>query len=328
MPFYCPFELGKDRPTAASRFESNRIAVKGMNKVNRNRTTRNLAAILSVIAFLSALPVYAQQTVRIWPGLAPGTGHEKDNEKMVNHRIYNVYQPDLTVYLPKKRNANRPAVIVCPGGGYTHLAIELEGTDVARWLNRNGVAAFILKYRLKPDQAFEDAKRAISYVRANAKKYHINPSMLGIAGFSAGGQVAAEVVTHYKKARKRDLVEGASCKPDFVILGYPALDWLHPNADKIYTESRDKKGIFIPYYHLVNKNTPPTFIVHAADDKTVPVEQSIQFFTALRKAGVPCELHIFQEGGHGFGLGTGRGEVSKWPGLCVDWMRTQSVLSE
>ena len=246
---------------------------------------------------------------------------------MVDNRIYDVYQPDLTVYLPKRPDPDRPAVVVCPGGGYTHLAIQLEGTSVARWLNRNGIAAFVLKYRLKPEQAFEDAKRALSYVRADAKKYHINPNMLGIAGFSAGGQVAAEVATHYKDIRKRDLVDGASCKPDFMILGYPALDWLHPNADKAYAKSPNKKGIFIPYYHLVNKNTPPTFIVHAANDGTVPVEQSIQFFTALHKAGVPCELHIFQVGSHGFGLGTGRGEVDKWPGLCVDWMRTEGILS-
>lgn len=279
-----------------------------------------------MMILLGAVPLYAQQAVRIWPGLAPGTGHEKDREKMVNNRIYNVYQPDLTVYLPKKPNASRAAVVVCPGGGYTHLAIELEGTDVARWLNRNGIAAFVLKYRLKPEQAFEDAKRAMSYVRANAKKYRVNPGMLGIAGFSAGGQVAAEVATHYENPRKRDLVGGASCRPDFMILGYPALDWLHPNADKVYEKSRGKKGVFVPFYHLVNKNSPPTFIVHAADDRTVPVEQSVQFFSALLKTGVACELHIFQKGGHGFGLGTGRGEVDKWPGLCVDWMRTERIL--
>ncbi len=284
------------------------------------------APIIAIFVFFVSVPSHAQQTVNIWPGLAPGTGHEKNNEKIVNHRIYNVYQPDLTIFLPKKPNANRPAVVICPDGGYTHLAIGIEGTDVARWLNRNGVAAFVLKYRLKPEQAFEDAKRAMSYVRANAKKYGINPDMLGIAGFSAGGQVAAEVATHYDLNRKRDIVDGVSCKPDFMILGYPALDWLHPNADSVYAASPDKKDVFVPYYHLVNRHTPPTFIVHAADDRTVPVEQSVQFFTALLNAGVKCELHIFQKGSHGFGLGKGRGEVDKWPGLCVDWMRTEGIL--
>lgn len=279
------------------------------------------------IMLVASSSLYAQETVAIWPGLAPGTGHEKDTEKMVNNRIYNVYQPDLTVYLPKRPNINHPGVVVCPGGGYSHLAVRLEGTDVARWLNTNGIAAFVLKYRLKPEEAFEDAKRALSYVRANAKKYHINPGALGIAGFSAGGQVAAEVATHYKMVRKRDLVDNASCKPDFMILGYPALDWLHPNADSVYRASRDKKDVFVPYYHLVNKKTPPTFIVHAADDRTVPVEQSVQFFTALLNAGVSCELHIFQKGSHGFGLGTGRGEVDEWPRLCAEWMKTEGILA-
>ncbi|MCL5021106.1 MAG: alpha/beta hydrolase [Bacteroidetes bacterium] len=276
-------------------------------------------------ALFAAVPSFAQQTINIWPGLAPGTGDEKNKERIVNERIYDVYQPDMEVFLPKRIDANRPAVVICPGGGYNHLAIELEGTSVAKWLNENGIAAFVLKYRLKPDQAFEDAKRALSLLRSGAKKYGINPNLLGIAGFSAGGQVAAEVATHYKDAPSRVLVDGVSCKPDFVIFGYPALDWLHPDADEEYARLGSKAS-FVPYYHLVDKDTPPTFIVHAADDKTVPVIQSIQFFTALEKAGVPCELHVFEKGGHGFGLGDGRGAVDKWPGLCIEWMRTEGIL--
>lgn len=282
--------------------------------------------LTGMLALLVANLSYAQTTVKIWPGLAPGTGHEQNHEKVINHRIYDVYQPDLSVYLPKKRAANRPAAVVCPGGGFTHLAVGIEGKKVAEWLNRNGVAAFVLKYRLKPAQAYEDAKRAMSYVRAHAKEYDINPAMLGIVGFSAGGQVAAEVATHYTNVRPRDIVDGASCKPDFMILGYPALDWLHPDADKVYEEAENKKGVFVPYYRLVGKNTAPTFIVCAENDRTVPIIQSIQFFTALHKAGVESELHIFQKGGHGFGLGTDRGEVDQWPALCVTWMRTEGIL--
>ncbi len=284
-----------------------------------------IGPIAGLLALLSAAPSFAQQTIRIWPGLAPGTGNEKNEEKIVNERIYDVYQPDLEVFIPKKADPNRPAVIVCPGGGYNHLAIELEGTSVAKWLNENGVAAFVLKYRLKPEQAFEDAKRALSLVRSDAKKYDISSNMIGIAGFSAGGQVAAEVATHYKNAAARDLVDCVSCKPDFMILGYPALDWLHPDADEEYARLGSKAS-FIPYFHLVDKDTPPTFIVHAADDRTVPVVQSIRFFTALHDAGVPCELHVFEKGGHGFGLGTGRGAVEKWPGLCIDWLKTEGIL--
>ncbi len=291
----------------------------------RRNQMRQTAILIGMIVLFGAGTSFAQRSINIWPGLAPGTGNEKNKEKIVNERIYDVYQPDLEVFLPKRIDANRPAVIICPGGGYNHLAIELEGTSVAKWLNENGVAAFVLKYRLKPEQAFEDAKRALSLIRSQSKKYGINSKMLGIAGFSAGGQVAAEVATHYKDAPARDLVDGASCKPDFMILGYPALDWLHPDADEEYARLGSKAS-FIPYYNLVDKDTPPTFIVHAADDRTVPVIQSIQFFTALEKAGVPCELHVFEKGGHGFGLGSGRGAVDKWPGLCIDWMRTEGIL--
>ena len=284
--------------------------------------------LFAAFSFFLSAPLCAQQTVNIWPGLAPGTGNQKDEEKIVNNRIYNVYQPNLAVYLPAKPDSNRPAAIICPGGGYTHLAIELEGTEVARWLNDNGVTAFVLKYRLNPDQALEDASRAMSFVRANAAVYNVNPNMIGIVGFSAGGQVAAGLATHYEKEVLSDRIDTVSCKPDFMVLGYPALDWLHPNADEEYTQSGGKKGAFVPLYRLVSKDTPPTFIVHAADDKTVPVEQSLQFFTALQKAGVECELHVFEKGGHGFGLGAGRGAVGIWPGLCTEWMKTEGILAK
>ncbi|HQT90511.1 MAG TPA: alpha/beta hydrolase [Candidatus Kryptobacter bacterium] len=289
---------------------------------------KHFKLLFAGFAFFLSLPLCAQQTANIWPGLAPGTGNEKDQEKAVNNRIYNVYQPNLTVYLPSKPNGNRPAVVICPGGGYMYLAIELEGTEVARWLNEDGVAAFVLKYRLDSGEALEDAKRAMSFVRANAAEYDVNPGMIGIAGFSAGGQVAAGLATHHQRTVINDRVDSVSCKPDFMILGYPALDWLHPNADEEYAQSGGKNGVFVPFYRLVDKDAPPTFIVHAANDKTVPVGQSLQFFTALEEAGVPCELHVYEEGGHGFGLGTGRGAVDSWPGLCVEWMKTEGILAK
>jgi acetyl esterase/lipase len=289
---------------------------------------KHFERLLAGFVFSLSLPLYAQQTVTIWPGLAPGTGSQRDQEKVVNNRIYNVYQPNLTVYLPAKPDSNHPAAVVCPGGGYGHLAIELEGTDVARWLNENGVAAFVLKYRLTPDRALEDAGRAMSFVRANAAEYNVNPDMIGIIGFSAGGQVAAGLATLYKRAVMNDRIDSVSFNPDFMVLGYPALDWLHPDADEEYAQSGGKMGVFVPFYRLVSKDTPPTFIVHAADDKTVPVKQSLQFFTALQKAGVQCELHVFEKGGHGFGLGKGRGAVDSWPGLCVEWMKTEGILAK
>jgi acetyl esterase/lipase len=284
--------------------------------------------LLIASALFISSPVYAQVTVSIWPGLAPGTENKKDEEKVVNDRIYNVYQPALEIYLPAKPDVNRPAVVICPGGGYSHLAIKLEGTEVAKWLNENGVAAFVLKYRLNADQALEDAGRAMSFVRANAAEYNVNPDMIGIVGFSAGGQVAAGLATRYGRRVMNDRIDSVSFKPDFMVLGYPALDWLHPEADEEFEKPGGKEGGFVPFFRLVNKDTPPTFIVHAADDKTVPVRQSIQFFTALHDAGVQCEIHIFEKGSHGFGLGTGRGEVGEWPGLCIGWMKTEGILAK
>ncbi len=287
---------------------------------------KGFKSLFAALVFFLSVPLFAQHTVNIWPSLAPGTANEKDDETVVDNRIYKVYQPNLTAYIPSKQNDNRPAVIVCPGGGYDHLAITKEGTRVAKWLNENGIAAFVLKYRLNPGQALEDAKRALSFVRANSRRYTINPEKIGILGFSAGGQVAAGVATHYERTTMKDDIDSVSCKPDFMILIYPALDWLHPNADEEFEKAGGRNGVFIPFYHLVNKDTPPTFIVHAADDKTVPVHQSMQFFAALEKAGVACELHIFQKGGHGFGLGTG--EAGSWPGLCIGWMKTDRILAK
>lgn len=136
--------------------------------------------VFAALVFFLSVPLFAQQTVNIWPGLAPGTANEKNEEKVVNNRIYEVYQPNLTAYIPSKWNHNRPAVVVCPGGGYGHLAITKEGTRVAKWLNGNGVAAFVLKYRLNPEQALEDGRRALSLLRADANKYKVNPHMTGI----------------------------------------------------------------------------------------------------------------------------------------------------
>ena len=274
-------------------------------------------------------PIFAQQsTIRIWNGLAPGTENQKDEEKIVGGRIFNVYQPDLTVFLPKNRSENYPAILVLPGGGYGHLAFDIEGKKPAEWLNANGVAAFVLKYRLNPDEALQDARRAVSLVRARAKEFGINPGEVGVLGFSAGGQVAANLATHYTRNSAADFIDSTSCRPDFMVLVYPALNWLHQSLDNASRISNAESNPFVPFYKLVDGNTPPAFIVHASDDKTVSVKESIDFYTALKTAGVPCELHIFEKGGHGFGLGDDRGPVEDWGNLCVDWMKVNKILTK
>ncbi len=281
-----------------------------------------LFTVSCTILFLPAFPLYCQQVLRIWPGLAPGTLGTKDNERIIDNRIHDVYQPDLTVFLPGKKVEKSPAVLIIPGGGFRYVCFRKEGTLVAKWLNKNGIAAFVLKYRLNLRDALMDAERSMEVIRGKAERYRIDLDKVGVMGFSAGGQVAADLET--RNVRESD-------RPDFAMLVYPALNWEHPDADTI-TAASYKTDIadhsFVPFYLLVNRRTAPTFIVNGADDRTVNVRESIQFFKALHDAGVPFELHVFQKGGHGFGLGTDRGEVSSWPRLCIEWMQIEGFIGK
>ena len=261
-----------------------------------------------IITFFIVLPVLAQnKQIKIYPGLAPGTEALQDSEKVVNERVYNVYQPNLTIFLPAKPNSKRPGIIVMPGGGYTHLAINIEGYQIAKWLNENGIAAFVLKYRLNPVYALQDAKRALSFIRDNATKFQINPNDLGVMGFSAGGNLALNLSTHFSKNHFTDHIDSVNCKPDFMVLGYP------------WTQD---------LYKDVTKETPHAFIFQANDDKTVPVEQNIDLFEALHKNNVPVEIHIFEKGGHGFGLGKDKGPIEDWTKRCLDWMIIEGIISK
>ena len=207
-------------------------------------------------------------------------------------------------------------VVVCPGGGYTHLSMEKEGSDVAKWLNSLGISAFVLKYRLGANgyqhpAPMEDGQRAIRLVRANAEKWHVDPNRIGMMGFSAGGHLTSTVGTHFDSGHPddADLVERASCRPDFLVLIYPVISMTIPQ-----THSGSKKALLgaNPDPELVKNlsnelqvttETPPTFLVATNADTTVPAENSVQFYLALRKAKVPAELHIWEEGKHGFRIG-------------------------
>jgi acetyl esterase/lipase len=272
--------------------------------------------------------------VTLWPKGAPGmnttTGPEADTSTATSEmvagepvvRLGNVSVPTLTVYEPKETR-NDAAMVVFPGGGYKILAMDVEGTEVCDWLTARGVTCFLLKYRVpdtgpypKSDEALQDAQRAVGLVRARAAEWKLNPTKIGVLGFSAGGHLAAAVSTHYAKRlyRRVDAADDVSCRPDFAVVAYPGYLAL---ADKGFAYTPD-----VP----VTKETPPTFLVQAEDDP-VHVENAVDYFLALKSVGVPTELHVYAEGGHGYGLRRTKLPVTGWPDLVDAWMKTIGVTS-
>jgi acetyl esterase/lipase len=264
----------------------------------------------------------AEKSIALWPAGAPGAiGNEPDDI------------PTLTPYLPPKGKANGAAIIVCPGGGYSRLA-DHEGRPVAEWLNTIGITAFVLKYRHGPryhhPAPFRDAQRAIRMLRASASAWQIDPKRIGILGFSAGGHLASTVGTHFGPGQRDDAdpIERVSSRPDVMILIYPVITMgplTHSGSKRqLLGENPSDELITLLSNELqVTKDTPPTFLVHTANDAGVPVENSLRFADALRKAGVPFELHIYERGRHGFGLGGNDPILSTWPRRCADWLRLQ-----
>lgn len=262
------------------------------------------------------------KTMLLWPDGAPGAQGSAD-----------VDQPTLTVYLPSGVNATKTGVVVAPGGGYQHLAIEKEGTAVAQWLNAQGVAAFVLKYRLGPTYhnpiELGDAQRAIRMVRAHAAEYGVAEDHIGMCGFSAGGHLTATAGTHFDAGNPSatDPIDRQGSRPDFLILGYPVITLEAPYAhtgSRKYLLGDDPDPALVQSLSAelqVTKETPPTFLFSTTDDKTVPVMNSVMFYSALVKAGVPAEMHLFQHGAHGAGLAAANPELSVWPDLLIKWMR-------
>jgi len=253
--------------------------------------------------------------------------------------ISNVNSPEIYVYLPSEKLATGQAVIICPGGGYFGLAFDLEGTDVAKYLNSIGISAIVLKYRVCPAtltnyepyiMPLQDAQRAMRLVRFNSNNWHINPRKIGIMGFSAGGHLASTLGTHfdYGKAQSSDPVEKLSCRPDFMVLIYPVITFLdsiahlgskanllglNPSKDLVENFSNELQ---------VKADTPPTFLVHADNDSVVFVENTLRMYAALRKKHISAELHILSEGGHGFGLATGFLHLHEWTNNLRLWLAT------
>jgi acetyl esterase/lipase len=268
----------------------------------------------------------------LWPGGAPGAKGDEDGDK-----------PSLTIYLPPEEKATGASVVICPGGGYGHLAVDHEGHQIARWLNSLGVAGFILKYRHRNSGAgyghpvpLQDAQRAVRMVRARAAQWGVDPSRIGILGFSAGGHLASTAGTHFDGGDPdaKDPVERVSCRPDFMVLVYPVISlaesYAHAGSRRnLLGDNPDRELV----EHLSNEKqvtarTPPTFLIHTNEDRGVPAENSIYFCLALRKAGVPVEMHIYEKGPHGFGLGSQLAGTSSWPARCSDWMGGRGLLAK
>ena len=285
---------------------------------------------LALFLFLFAALACAQEpaTVPLWSNGAPGALGNEDSD-----------QPSLTIFLPVKNQANGTGVIVCPGGSYTALASNHEGRQVANWLNSLGIAAFVLKYRLGPRYhhpiELGDAQRAIRLVRSQATEYGIAPDRLGVMGFSAGGHLAATMGTHFDNgnATDPDPIQRAGSRPDFLVLGYPVISFTTPythqgSLHNLLGDNPDPKLMQNLSNELqVTAQTPPTFLFHTTEDKTVPVENSVLFYLALRKAGVAAEMHIFERGPHGVGLALRDPALAMWPQLLANWFRMRGLLA-
>jgi len=271
------------------------------------------------------------QVIPLWTGEAPGAQGTEDRDI-----------PTITVYwprtLPRAGGPGMTAIIVCPGGGYTNLASNHEGRQVANYLNSLGIAAFVLKYRLGPRYhhpvEIGDAQRAIRMIRAKAADWRIAPDRVGIMGFSAGGHLASSVSTHFDRGKPDapDAIDRAGSRPDFAVLGYPVISlvatWTHQGSKKnLLGDSPDPElAKNLSGELAVTAQTPPTFIFQTNADTTVPAENSVYYYLALRKAGVPAEMHIFQRGPHGVGLGGDDFSLAPWPTLLANWLRVNSFL--
>ena len=245
--------------------------------------------------------------------------------------------PSMTVYLPRNTPIGMTAVVILPGGAYRNLAMNHEGRQVANYLNAAGMAAFVVKYRLGPRYhhpvEMGDAQRAIRMVRSHAGEWHIDPARIGVMGFSAGGHLAATVSTHFDSGESAatDPVDRAASRPDFAVLAYPVISltepWTHQGSKtNLLGESAPADlARSLSADLAVTQQTPPTFLFQTDADATVPAENAVHYYLALRKVGVPAEIHIFEKGPHGLGLALDDPAIGQWPELLLNWLRIHGL---
>ena len=296
---------------------------------------RQFFSVTLALSFTAAvIAADGPKPIALWPGLAPGEkgdiGEEKDTSKPGEGlvagqpliRLGNVSKPTIAVYRPSADKDTGTAVLVCPGGGYQILALDLEGSEVCEWLNSIGVTGVLLKYRVpkragleKHTAALQDAQRALGLVRQRAKDFGIDPQRIGVLGFSAGGHLSAALSNNHSERTypRVDDADHMSCRPDFTVLIYPGYLAVKEDNDKLPPELK------------ISTNTPPTFIAMSQDDP-VRVENALTYAQALQQAKVPMELHIYPTGGHGYGLRRTKADVTTWPQRKADWMKSRGLL--
>jgi acetyl esterase/lipase len=281
-----------------------------------------------------AITTIAQRVIPLYPRSVPNSTNapEEETANTNQSKFYKVSNPKLYIYLPAKELANKTAVIICAGGGYGELNIKREGYDVAEAFNKVGVAAFVLKYRLPNDKLIadktigplQDAQQAIKTVRDSAARWNIDANRIGLMGFSAGGHLASTAGTNFDKALIDNSTQ-TSVRPDFMILVYPVISFNDSighlgSRNNLLGKAPSKEAIRMFSNELqVNKQTPPTFLTHATDDRVVVVNNSIRFYEALLRNGVAVELHVYAKGGHGYGATP---TFDEWFGRCLHWMRS------
>lgn len=301
------------------------------------KKTARILTVLSLLALSS--PSMAQtEIINLWPeGKIPNFKTSDIEEKSVTDaqgilRISGVTVPTIAAYIAPKEKATGAAVMICPGGGYGILAASHEGSDFAKWFNERGISAFVLKYRLPNEKAMAhqhevplmDAMQGMKLIRQNAAKWGVDVNKVGVMGFSAGGHLAATLSTHHNMGEKAS----ADGTPNFSILIYPVISFqpaISHGGSRDNLLGPEKSDDLIKYYSnelQVSDQTPPAFLVHAMDDTGVPVENSIEYYLALKKKKIPAEMHLYPKGGHGYGMRTeGKGSLANWPAAMEGWLK-------
>jgi acetyl esterase/lipase len=294
---------------------------------------RAIPGMLWVAALLAgAIPAVEPPVINLWPEGVPGLRPDATPEKIDGDHVTNVHRPTLTWFAAPAGQATGTAVIICPGGAYAVLSWGKEGVEPARWFNALGVSAFVLRYRLVEygnPAPLRDVLRAVRWVRAHAAEYGVRADRIGVMGFSAGGHLASCAGTLYDapEGRTGAPLDAVSARPDFLMLIYPVITmkdpYAHAGSRRNLLGSNPSPELIERYSTdtQVTKNTPPAFLLTTFEDGTVPAENSIGFFEALHRAGVPAELHAYEKGPHGFGLRPGHGPTSDWPKLAEQWLR-------
>lgn len=300
--------------------------------------------IIAAVIFLFGTVAAQKKVIELWTNGVPDSKDNPSYKDVIDSSqgwIFekNISNPTIDFYPAPAGNSNGTAVIICPGGGYSLLAIKHEGSQVASWLNKIGITAFVLKYRL-PDTAImvnktigplQDVQRAIRIIRRNIKRWNIVSDKIGIMGFSAGGHLASTLSTHYEQ-KVYDAVDTTSARPDFSILIYPVISMdttITHMGSRINLLGENPRPELVKLYSSelqVTENTPPAFLVQSIDDNVVPVENSIDYALALKKFHIPCELHLYEKGGHGYGLGKTYDTETTWPEACEKWLRMHGLI--